>query len=207
MARVQQGLTGSCMASIKRLLIGGAAALAVNACYGPLVFAQQAGDVSEAAAPQIITSVAVEGNQRIETATVLAYVAIQPGEAFSPERIDIALKTLFATGFFANVEFEQRGQTLVVKVAENPTVNQVLFEGNKSRSSRARGLRKTACRPISAACRKSIAGRANLPPTSCPRSRCCRLTASTSSLRSTKAARQASARSILLATRPFRIHG
>ncbi|MCA3695421.1 POTRA domain-containing protein, partial [Aquidulcibacter sp.] len=120
------------MASIKRLLIGGAAALAANACYGPLAFAQQAGDVSEAAAPQIITSVAVEGNQRIETATVLAYVAIQPGESFSPERIDIALKTLFATGFFANVEFEQRGQTLVVKVAENPTVNQVLFEGNSA---------------------------------------------------------------------------
>ncbi|CAN1485693.1 COG4775 Outer membrane protein/protective antigen OMA87 [Caulobacteraceae bacterium] len=132
MARVQQGLTGSCMASIKRLLIGGAAAFAASACYGPMAFAQQVGEFSEAAAPQIITSVAVEGNQRIETATVLAYVAIQPGEAFSPERIDIALKTLFATGFFANVEFEQRGQTLVVKVAENPTVNQVLFEGNSA---------------------------------------------------------------------------
>ncbi|GBF59360.1 outer membrane protein assembly factor BamA [Candidatus Phycosocius bacilliformis] len=128
---MEQGLTGSFMATLKSLLICGAAALALNAGYGSLASAQQSAGVSEPA-PQIITSVQVEGNQRIETATVLAYVAIQPGEAFSSERIDIALKTLFATGFFANVEFEQRGQTLVVKVAENPTVNQVLFEGNSA---------------------------------------------------------------------------
>ena len=58
MARVQQGLTGSCMASIKRLLIGGAAAFAASACYGPMAYAQQVGEFTEAAAPQIITSLA-----------------------------------------------------------------------------------------------------------------------------------------------------
>ncbi|GIU66119.1 outer membrane protein assembly factor BamA [Candidatus Phycosocius spiralis] len=121
------------MASFKRLLIGGAAALVANSCYGPCVFAQApVTPDAPVAVPQVINNVVVEGNQRIETATVLAYVAIQPNETFNAERIDIALKTLFATGFFANVEFEQRDQTLVIKVVENPTVNQVLFEGNSA---------------------------------------------------------------------------
>jgi outer membrane protein insertion porin family len=118
------------MASLKRLLVSSAAAFALTMASTGLVVAQSAPPASAPAS--IITSVVVEGNQRIETATVLAYVAIQPGEEFNPERIDIALKTLFATGFFANVEFEQRGQALVVKVAENPTINQVMFEGNSA---------------------------------------------------------------------------
>jgi outer membrane protein insertion porin family len=120
------------MASFKCLLISSAAAFALSMGQCGLAIAQEAPGPSAPAPAQIITSVGVEGNQRIETATVLAYVAIQPGEAFNAERIDIALKTLFATGFFANVEFEQRGTALIVKVAENPTINQVLFEGNSA---------------------------------------------------------------------------
>ena len=120
------------MASFKRLLVSSAAALAMTMGQAGLVLAQDTPAPRAAPPVAIINAVTVEGNQRIETATVLAYVAIQPGEAFNPERIDVALKTLFATGFFANVEFEQRGQSLVVKVAENPTVNQVLFEGNSA---------------------------------------------------------------------------
>jgi outer membrane protein insertion porin family len=120
------------MASLKRLLVSSAAAIALSIGQCGVTLAQGAPGSAAPAPAQIITSVGVEGNQRIETATVLAYVAIQPGEAFNPERIDIALKTLFATGFFANVEFEQRGTALIVKVAENPTINQVLFEGNSA---------------------------------------------------------------------------
>jgi outer membrane protein insertion porin family len=119
------------MASFKRLLVSSATALAMTMSYSSMAQAQTEPSVAPAPA-QIINSVGVEGNQRIETATVLAYVAIQPGEPFSAERIDVALKTLFATGFFANVEFEQRGQALIVKVTENPTINQVMFEGNSA---------------------------------------------------------------------------
>ncbi len=83
-------------------------------------------------APDIIKAIVVEGNQRVETETILAYVAITPGEAFDSERVDISLKALFATGFFADVKFEQRGDVLAIKVVENPTINQVIFEGQKS---------------------------------------------------------------------------
>jgi outer membrane protein insertion porin family len=85
-----------------------------------------------APAPGIIQRIRVVGNQRVERETVLAYLSLQPGDPFDPEQVDNSLKTLFATGFFADVQFQQQGGDLVVQVVENPTVNQVLFEGNSS---------------------------------------------------------------------------
>ena len=56
-----------------------------------------------------IRRIVVEGNQRIEPATIASYLLVRPGDTFDPERIDLSLKTLFATGLFADVQIEQRG--------------------------------------------------------------------------------------------------
>jgi len=80
----------------------------------------------------VIRSLAVEGNQRVDAENILPYLAIGPGDVYDSEKIDLSLKSLFATGIFSDVQFEQRGDVLVVKVVENPTINQVLFEGQKS---------------------------------------------------------------------------
>jgi outer membrane protein insertion porin family len=84
------------------------------------------------AVPGVIQRIRVVGNQRVERETVLAYITLQPGDAFDEQEVDTSLKTLFATGFFADVQFQQQGGDLVVQVVENPTVNQVLFEGNSA---------------------------------------------------------------------------
>jgi len=76
-----------------------------------------------------IRRVVVEGNQRIEPATITSYLLVRPGDTFDAERIDLSLKTLFATGLFADVQIEQRGSDLVVAVIENPVINRVIFEG------------------------------------------------------------------------------
>lgn len=77
-----------------------------------------------------IADIRVEGNQRIEAETIRSYMQISPGDPFEPERIDKALKSLFATGLFADVTFQRDGNTLVVKVKENPIINELAFEGN-----------------------------------------------------------------------------
>ena len=79
----------------------------------------------------VIASIKVQGNERIETGTVLSYLVVQQGDQFDPERIDRSLKSLYATGLFADVAISREGSTLVVRVAENPIVNRVVFEGNK----------------------------------------------------------------------------
>lgn len=83
--------------------------------------------------PQLaIRRIVVEGNQRVEASTVQSYLLLRPGDLVEPERVDLSLKTLFATGLFADVQIGQRDADLVVRVVENPIVNRVIFEGLNS---------------------------------------------------------------------------
>src|SRR4051794_36340659 len=83
-----------------------------------------------AATGGVIESIQVEGNQRIESGTIRSYLLVQPGDRFDPDRLDRSLKTLYATGLFQDVRLGRTGNTLVVRVVENPIVNRVAFEGN-----------------------------------------------------------------------------
>lgn len=78
-----------------------------------------------------IVSIAVEGTQRVEAETVRSYLLVREGDPFDPIRIDRSLKSLFATGLFADVSLSQEGSTLVVRVLENPVINRIAFEGNR----------------------------------------------------------------------------
>ncbi|MFH1158137.1 MAG: outer membrane protein assembly factor BamA [Pseudomonadota bacterium] len=86
---------------------------------------------SAAFAADVIREIRVEGNQRIEAATVLSYIDLQNGDPFDQALLDRALKSLYATGLFADVSIRQQGQALVVTVTENPIINEIRFEGNK----------------------------------------------------------------------------
>jgi outer membrane protein insertion porin family len=78
----------------------------------------------------VIQSIKVEGNQRIEDGTIRSYLLVESGDAFDADRIDRSLKTLYATGLFQDVQLGRVGDTLVVRVIENPIVNRVAFENN-----------------------------------------------------------------------------
>ncbi len=84
--------------------------------------------VAEAA---VVRNISVQGNQRVSADTIRSYVSVKPGRSFSSFEIDDSLKQLFATGMFSDVQVYRSGSTLVVKVSENPTVNEVIFKGNK----------------------------------------------------------------------------
>ena len=77
-----------------------------------------------------IAAIRIDGTQRIEPATVQSYMQLAPGDPFSADRIDQALKNLYATGLFADVTFRREGSDLVVTVVENPIINRLAFEGN-----------------------------------------------------------------------------
>lgn len=83
-----------------------------------------------AAAAEVIRDIVVSGVQRVEPSTIRSYLLVQVGDSFDPERIDRSLKSLFATGLFADVGIRREGDTLVVNVVENPVINRVAFEGN-----------------------------------------------------------------------------
>ncbi|NNC38950.1 MAG: outer membrane protein assembly factor BamA [Hyphomonadaceae bacterium] len=82
--------------------------------------------------PTVIKSIRVVGNQRVEANTVGSYLLIAPGDRYSEERIDLSVKTLFATGLFADVRIDPNGGDLIIRVVENPIINRVILEGNKA---------------------------------------------------------------------------
>ncbi len=79
---------------------------------------------------EIVSTIVVEGAQRIEPNTVRSYLLVQEGDVFDPGRIDRSLKSLFATGLFADVTIQREGGSLVIRVVENPVINRIAFEGN-----------------------------------------------------------------------------
>jgi outer membrane protein insertion porin family len=86
-------------------------------------------------APQALRTVQVSGNERVESATITTYVAIKPGDIYDPVKADESVKNLYATGLFSDVSIRQNADALFIVVRENPLVNQVVFEGNKSLST------------------------------------------------------------------------
>jgi outer membrane protein insertion porin family len=82
-----------------------------------------------------IQQIVVEGNQRIDAATVVSYLAISPGDTVSAAIVDEALKALFASGLFADVTITQEGPILHVVVVENPIINRVVYEGNRKKKT------------------------------------------------------------------------
>jgi len=117
------------------------AALVFAACFvvpSPAA-AQLLGQPGSAAPPiiapalqGIVQDIAVEGTQRIEPDSVIAYMVLRPGQPYDPVIADTSLKLLFDTGLFADVRMNWDGSTLTVRVVENPILNQVVFEGNSS---------------------------------------------------------------------------
>jgi len=77
------------------------------------------------------STVTIEGNQRIDPDTVLSYAGITRGENISAGELNAAKVRIEASGLFKNVEVEPKGNRLVIRVEEFPTINKIAFEGNK----------------------------------------------------------------------------
>jgi outer membrane protein insertion porin family len=90
-----------------------------------------------APAPQVqrtgtIRSLAVRGNERLEPETVRSYANLTPGQTYTSESLDAALKELYATELFTDVVITGADTgDLVITVRENPVINRIVLEGNK----------------------------------------------------------------------------
>jgi outer membrane protein insertion porin family len=78
-----------------------------------------------------LESIEVNGNQRVEVATVETYIGLRKGEPVTENDLNEALKKLFATELFADASVRMVGSTVIVDVKENPVVNKIAFEGNE----------------------------------------------------------------------------
>lgn len=98
----------------------------------PQAWAQPVAAASVIAQPgkQTVERIYVKGNQRIEPRTVINYLGIREGDSVDRYDLDRGMRTLFAAGFFSDVNLRMDAGKLMVEVVENPTINQIAFEGN-----------------------------------------------------------------------------
>jgi len=79
----------------------------------------------------VIRQIAVAGAQRLEPQTILSYITMRPGDAYSAAAADAALKELYATELFSDVKVREQDGNVVIQVVENPIINRIILEGNK----------------------------------------------------------------------------
>jgi outer membrane protein insertion porin family len=91
----------------------------------PAVLAQTEG------AEFTVGDIRIEGLQRITEGTVYNYLPVNIGDRLDNRRVDEALRALYATGFFRDVEIRRDGGTLVVAVLERPSIESFTITGNK----------------------------------------------------------------------------
>jgi len=78
-----------------------------------------------------VGDIRIEGLQRISEGTVFNYLPVNIGDRLDQRRIDEALRAIYATGFFRDVELRRDGGTLIIVVLERPSIESFTIEGNK----------------------------------------------------------------------------
>ena len=79
----------------------------------------------------VVKDIRVEGLQRVEPGTVFSYLPVQVGDTFTEEKGAEAIKVLYSTGFFRDVQIQAQGDVLIVIVEERPTISRIEFTGMK----------------------------------------------------------------------------
>lgn len=78
-----------------------------------------------------VGDIRVEGLQRVSEGTVYNYLPVNIGDRLDTQRIREAVRALYDTGFFRDVEFRRDGNTLVIVVLERPSIESFEITGNK----------------------------------------------------------------------------
>jgi outer membrane protein insertion porin family len=79
-----------------------------------------------------IQSIRVEGLQRIPVATVYRLLPFEEGQTLRADDIARATHDLYATGNFQDIGIYRQGNSILVRVAERPSISEIELTGNKA---------------------------------------------------------------------------
>lgn len=83
------------------------------------------------AAAFVVRDIEINGLERIPAGTVLNYLPARVGQTFDDSQSADAVKALFQTGLFDDVNLARRGDVLVVNVVERPAIGEINIKGNR----------------------------------------------------------------------------
>ena len=79
-----------------------------------------------------VLDIRIEGLQRVSAGTVFASLPLSVGDTVDEAIIREATRSLFRTGYFADVVMARENGILVVGLVERPAVTEINLEGNKA---------------------------------------------------------------------------
>ena len=83
---------------------------------------------------QIYNDIKVSGNKRLSIETVLMFSGLETNIEISLEDLNLALKKLYETNYFKEVEFITSDDVLKIIIVENPIIQSVRINGIKNKS-------------------------------------------------------------------------
>ena len=81
--------------------------------------------------PFVISDIRIDGLSRIAAGTVYNYLPVNKGDRLTNAEAARAIRALYQTKFFSDVELERDGNILVIKVVERPSIAKLTIRGNK----------------------------------------------------------------------------
>ncbi len=89
-----------------------------------------------------IQEILIKGNDRISKETILIFASISKEDTVSTNEINSILKNLYETNYFKDVKISIEDKKLVIFVEENPIIENINFNGIKSKTLRKNVLSK-----------------------------------------------------------------
>jgi len=91
--------------------------------------------MAQAEGTQVISAIAVEGNEQVAEQEILSVITTKPGDVLDEEKLKEDLKLIYDTGYFQDVSVsfrvENAGLKAVFEVVEYPVIADIVIEGNE----------------------------------------------------------------------------
>ena len=82
---------------------------------------------------EVVNKISIEGNQRFSDETVKVYGNLSINKNYTNIEINDALKNLYSTNFFKNIEIKVENGVLMVLLEEYPIINDIKINGEETK--------------------------------------------------------------------------
>ena len=76
-----------------------------------------------------ISNFNIQGNERVSDETVVMFSELDVGDLINQEKLNQALKKLYYTDYFKEVEISFENAVVTIKVQENPIIQEITING------------------------------------------------------------------------------
>lgn len=80
----------------------------------------------------VVNDIRIDGLQRVSAGTVFNALPVEVGDDVESTEVAGAIRALYQTGYFNDIQIGRDGDTMVVSVVERPSISEIVIKGNKA---------------------------------------------------------------------------